>query len=62
MATATRKAGNAAKTNTKSNKKKSAAKTPAKIVEKPNRTEADGFTAKETVIETGKSIAQDAKR
>ncbi len=62
MATATRKAGSTAKTNTKSNTKKPSAKTPAKIVEKPNRTEADGFTAKETVIETGKAIAQDAKK
>ncbi len=84
MATATKKAGNAAKNNNnKSNNKKataknaetvgktvkkvesvktSAVKTPTKIVEKPKRTEADGFEAKETVIKTGKAIAQEAKK
>ena len=73
MATATKKAGTtAAKNNKKSvNKKtpvkkreivKAAAETPTKIVEKPQRTEADGFEAKETVIETAETVAQTAKK
>ena len=71
MATATKKAGTAAKDNKSRTKtpakkagniKSSSAKIPAKIVEKPKRTEADGFTAKETTIKTGKSVAQEAKK
>ena len=72
MATATKKAGNAAKTNNKSTNKKAPAKkaanlksanskTPAKLVEKAKRTEADGFEAKSTAIKTGKSVSQEAK-
>ena len=56
MATAIKKAGNAAKTNTKSNNKETPEKNAAKIVEKPKRTEADGFNKSETVIKTAKSI------
>ncbi|MGI8556121.1 MAG: alpha-ketoacid dehydrogenase subunit alpha/beta [Pyrinomonadaceae bacterium] len=35
---------------------------PAKLVEKSKRTEADGFTEKQTTIKTGESVAQDAKK
>ncbi len=52
MSTATSKAGNAAKTNTKTNTKK----TPKKIIEKPKRTEADGFNETKTVIKTAKAV------
>ncbi len=73
MSSATKKAGTAAKTIKKkdsegANKnnaeaKAAAAKTPAKkIIEKPNRTQADGFTAKKTVIETARAVAREAKR
>ncbi|MGI8468258.1 MAG: thiamine pyrophosphate-dependent enzyme [Pyrinomonadaceae bacterium] len=73
MATATKKAETAAKTSKKSNNKKTpakkagnikspAAKTPAKIVEKPKRTEADGFTEKQTTIKTAESVAREAKK
>ena len=73
MATATKKAGNSAKTSNKSTNKKAPAKkaanvksanakTPAKLVEKAKRTEADGFTAKSTAIKTGKSVSQEAKK
>jgi len=85
MATATKKAGNAAKTNGKSNNKKApakkaesvkkvesvkkaesvkaaSAKTPAKLTEKPKRTQADGFEAKQTSIKSGKTVAQEAKK
>lgn len=58
MATATKKAGSSAKNNTKSTNKK----TPAKLVEKPKRTEADGFEKKATTIKTAKSVAQSAKK
>ena len=59
MATAPKKAMTAAKSN---NKTKNLKKTPAKIVEKPKRTEADGFEAKKTVIKTAKTVAQEAKK
>ena len=73
MATATKKAGTAAKNSSKNANKKTLtkrtesvkaadAKIPAKIVEKPKRTEADGFTAKETTIKTGKLVAQEAEK
>ncbi|MGI9055354.1 MAG: thiamine pyrophosphate-dependent enzyme, partial [Pyrinomonadaceae bacterium] len=73
MATATKKAGNAAKTNNKSTNKKTpakkaanvksaTAKTPANLVEKSKRTEADGYEAKSTAIKTGKSVSQEAKK
>ncbi len=77
MTTATKKAGTAAKTNNKSNSKTNnkkapakktesvktaAAKMPAKLVEKSERTEADGFTEKQTTIKTAKSVAQEAKK
>ena len=42
--------------------KASAARTPAKIVEKPKRTEADGFEAKKTTIKTAETVAQEAKK
>lgn len=58
MAAATKKAGNAAKNNNKSTNKK----TPAKLTEKPKRTEADGFEAKKTTIKSAKAVAQDAKK
>ncbi len=77
MATATKKAGTSAK-NTKSANKKTpvkktesvekplkktaTAKMPTKIVEKPKRTEADGFESKETVIKTAKTVAQEAEK
>ena len=62
MATATKKAGNAAKNNKKTPAKKaetvkSAAKNNAKeIVEPANRTLGDGFSETETVIETAKAV------
>ncbi|CAN5342930.1 dehydrogenase E1 component subunit alpha/beta [soil metagenome] len=56
MASAVKKAGNTAKTNTKSNNKNTPAKNAAKIVEKPKRTEADGFNKAETIIKTAKSV------
>ncbi len=73
MATATKKADTAAKTDTKTNKKPTSTKTkksvkaetgkiPDKIVEKPKRTEADGFTAKSTTIKTGEAVAETAKK
>ena len=71
MATATKKAGNAANnksTNKKTPAKKAAnvksanAKTPAKLVEKAKRTEADGFETKSTAIKTGKTVSQEAKK
>ena len=69
MATATKKAGNAAKKDEKTVNKKTpakkpaAAKTPAnKLVEKAKRTEADGFEAKSTTIKSGKSVAREAKK
>ena len=73
MATATKKARNWAKTSNKSTNKKALAKkaanvksanakTPANLVEKAKRTEADGFTAKSTAIKTGKSVSQEAKK
>ncbi len=73
MATATKKADTAAKTDTKTNKKPTSTKTkksvkaetgkmPDKIVEKPKRTEADGFAEKKTTIETGEAVAQTAKK
>nr|HMS40651.1 thiamine pyrophosphate-dependent dehydrogenase E1 component subunit alpha [Pyrinomonadaceae bacterium] len=52
MATAMKKAGNTAKNNTKSTNKK----TPTKVVEKPLRTEADGFNKTETVVKTAKTV------
>jgi 2-oxoisovalerate dehydrogenase E1 component len=71
MATAAKKIGTA-KTNNKSNSKKTltrkaesvkaaTAQTPAKIVEKPKRTEADGYTEKKTTIKTAKTVSQEAK-
>ena len=73
MATATKKAGTAAKINSKSatkktpakkasDKKAAGAKMPAKLVEKPKRTEADGFEAKSTVIKNAESVAREAKK
>ena len=73
MATATKKADTAAKTDTKTNKKPTSTKTkksvkaetgkiPDKIVEKPKRTEADGFTEKSTAIKTGEAVAETAKK
>ncbi len=73
MATPAKKIGTA-KTNNKSNSKKTltgkaesvkaatAAQMPAKIVEKPKRTEADGYTEKKTTIKTAETVAQEAKR
>ena len=71
MATATKKADTSAKLNTKANKKTNtpkkvksvkpaAGKIPDKIVEKPKRTEADGFTEKETTIKTAEVVAEKA--
>ncbi|MGI8788556.1 MAG: thiamine pyrophosphate-dependent enzyme [Pyrinomonadaceae bacterium] len=66
MATATKKAGTAAKTNNKVNKKaavkKTDAKTPAKLIEKSKRTEADGYTEKKTTIKTAETVAREAKK
>ena len=71
MATATKKADTAAKGNGKTNNKKTSAKKsvkteggkiPDKIVEKPKRIEADGFTAKSTVIKTAEAVAETAKK
>ncbi|MDQ2747057.1 MAG: thiamine pyrophosphate-dependent enzyme, partial [Acidobacteriota bacterium] len=77
MATATKKAGTAAKNNNqndpkndgkKASAKKSdavksaAAKIPAKIVEPSKRTEADGFNKKETTIKTAETVALEAKK
>ncbi|MCY7346418.1 MAG: dehydrogenase E1 component subunit alpha/beta [Pyrinomonadaceae bacterium] len=71
MATATKKAGNAAKINNKSDNKSNPKKTPTKkvesvksvskksaekIVEPANRTLGDGFSEAETVIKTAKSV------
>ena len=63
MATATKKAGNTAKSNNKkalakkTETVKSAVKNTAKtIVEPANRTLGDGFNETETVIETAKSV------
>ena len=66
MATATKKAGNAAKNNKNTIKKTTAKKseivkksskdTAEKIVEPANRTVGDGFNETETVIETAKSV------
>ncbi|MCY7377455.1 MAG: dehydrogenase E1 component subunit alpha/beta [Pyrinomonadaceae bacterium] len=72
MATATKKAGNAAKTNTKSSRKKPLTKkpesakavtdkTPTALVEKPKRTEADGFENAKTVIKTAETVAREAE-
>lgn len=52
MSTATKKAGNTAKNNKK---------TSTKIVEKPKRTEADGFNENETLIKTAKAVSAKAK-
>ena len=77
MATATKKAGTAAKSNNKSNSKtnikkaparkaesvkSAAAKMPATTCRKSKRTEADGFTEKQTTLKTGKTVSQDAKK
>ncbi len=71
MATATKKADTAAKNNGKTNSKKTSSKKsvkaetgkiPDEIVEKPKRTEADGFTAKSTVIKTAEAVAETAKK
>ena len=71
MATASKKADIAAKNNSKTSNKKSSTKKsvkaetgkiPDKIVEKPKRTEADGFTAKSTTIETAEAVAETAKK
>ncbi len=58
MATATKKAGNAAKSNNKkAPTKKAETKTNAvKIVEPANRTLGDGFNETETVVKTAKAI------
>jgi 2-oxoisovalerate dehydrogenase E1 component len=60
MAAATKKAGSTMKTNPKSTNKKTPPKNAAKIVEKPKRTEADGFNKTETVIKSAKSVKPSA--
>lgn len=61
--TLTKKAGSAEKPSAKTKSVKATdVKAPAKIVEKPKRTEADGFEAKETTIKTAKTVAQEAKK
>ncbi len=73
MATATKKADTPAKSNIKANKKTASSKKtksikqtagsiPDKIVEKPKRTEADGFTEKETTIKTAELVAEKAEK
>lgn len=69
MSTATKKAGGTAKTSSKNNNKKKignvktpAGKDAAKIVEKPKRTEADGFNETKTVIETAKAVTKKTQK
>lgn len=69
MSTATKKAGGTAKTNSKNNNKKkienvktTAEKNAEKIIEKPKRTEADGFNEAKTVVETAKAVTKKVQK